>query len=49
MCKEERIIIVIYTEKDKFTYRGLRLMEVLVAWSERRLLSEIVRIEVKRK
>jgi hypothetical protein len=49
MCKEGGIIIVIYTEKDKYKYEGLRLMEVLVRFSERRLLSEIVRIEVKRK
>lgn len=49
MSKEEGIIIVIYTAKDEFTYRGLRLMEVLVRFSERRLLSEIVRIEVRRK
>jgi hypothetical protein len=49
MSKESGIIIVIYTEQDEFIYRGLRLMEVLVVWSERRLLSEIVRIEVRRK
>jgi hypothetical protein len=49
MRKESEIIIVIYTEQDEFIYRGLRLMEVLIIWSERRLLAEIVRIEVKRK
>jgi len=49
MSREEGVIIVIYTAKDEFTYRGLRLMEVLVIWSERRLLSEIVKIEVRRK
>jgi hypothetical protein len=48
MSREGGIIIVIYTEKDKFQYKGLRLMEALVNWSERRLLSEIVKIEVRR-
>jgi len=48
MGVKENIMIIIYTEKDKYKYDGLRLMEVLVRFSERRLLSEIVRIEVRR-
>ena len=48
MSKEGGIIIVIYTERDEYKYEGLRLMEVLVRFSERRLLSEIVKIEVRR-
>jgi hypothetical protein len=48
MGVKENIIIIIYTEKDEYKYEGLRLMEVLVRYSERRLLSEIVRIEIRR-
>lgn len=48
MGVKENIIIIIYTEKDEYKYEGLRLMEVLVRWSEKRLLSEIVRIDVRR-
>jgi hypothetical protein len=48
MGVKENIIIIIYTEKDEYKYEGLRLMEVLVRFSERRLLSEIVKIEVRR-
>jgi hypothetical protein len=48
MGVKENIIIIIYTEKDEYKYEGLRLMEVLVRYSERRLLTEIVRIEIRR-
>lgn len=48
MGVKENIVIVIYTASDEFKYEGLRLMEVLVRWSEKRLLSEIVKIEVRR-
>ena len=38
--------IKIYTINAEFVYRDKRLMESIVIFSERRLLSEIVRIEV---
>ena len=48
MGVKKNIIIIIYTASDEYKYEGLRLMEVLVRFSERRLLSEIVRIEVRK-
>ena len=48
MGVKENIIIVIYTGHDEYKYEGLRLMEVLIRFSERRLLSEIVKIEVRK-
>ena len=46
MSNKDETIIKIYTDKNEFVYKGKRLMEVLVEFSQHRLLSEIKLIKV---